>query len=250
MKATVFIPARYQSSRLPGKPLALIHGKPMIQHVYERVSQAQGLKGVYVATDDFRIADTVHAFGGQCIMTSEEAKSGTDRIADAADQLELGDDELIVNIQGDQPLVNPASIEDVIAPFNEDYSGDFEMSTLVYKIVNPDEIKNPNDIKTVFDKNLYALYFSRATIPYARDNEHHDYYKHLGVYAYTRRFVEIFNRIPMGILEDYEKLEQLRVLEHGHKIKIVISQHDSPHVDLPEDIIAMERLMTKFKNQA
>ncbi len=243
MKATVFIPARYQSSRLPGKPLALIRGKPMIQHVYERVSIAEGLKGVYVATDDFRIADTVHAFGGECIMTSSDAKSGTDRIADAADQLNLSEDELIVNIQGDQPLVNPASIEDVIAPFFEHSDDEFQMSTLVYKITNPSEITNPKDIKTVFDKNLFALYFSRSSIPYARDNEHHDYYKHLGVYAYTRRFVDCFNHLPMGVLEDYEKLEQLRVLEHGYKIKIVISEHDSPEVDLPEDIHNMENLI-------
>ncbi len=215
----------------------------MIQHVYERVSKAEGLKGVYVATDDFRIADTVHAFGGKCIMTSSDAKSGTDRIADAADQLNLSDDELIVNIQGDQPLVNPASIEDVIAPFFEDQREDFEMSTLVYKIINTAEIRNPKDIKTVFDKNLFALYFSRASIPYARDTEHHDYYKHLGVYAYTRRFVETFNHLPMGTLEDYEKLEQLRVLEHGYRIKIVISEHDSPEVDLPEDIQNMESLI-------
>lgn len=244
MNTYVFIPARYGSSRLPGKPLKLIDGKPMIQHVYERISKAQGLAGVYIATDDDRIKDMVESFGGQVVMTPIEAASGTDRIAAAAQAVGLKDDDLIVNVQGDQPLVHPKSIEDVIAPFKaDDYDDSFEMSTLSFKIVNEAEITNPKDVKLVTDVNGFALYFSRATIPHGRDYWDHDSFKHLGVYAYTKRFVDTFNALPMGKLEDIEKLEQLRALEYGHKIKVVQSQYDSPEVDLPGDIAIMEALL-------
>ncbi|WP_373018402.1 3-deoxy-manno-octulosonate cytidylyltransferase [Thiomicrorhabdus sp.] len=244
MNTYVFIPARYGSSRLPGKPLKLINGKPMIQHVYERIAQAQGLKGVYVATDDDRIKSVVEEFGGQVVMTPAEAASGTDRIAAAASAVGLKDDDLIVNVQGDQPLVHHESIEDVIAPFMAaDYDGSFEMSTLSFKIVNEAEITNPKDVKLVTDVNGFALYFSRATIPHGRDYWDHDSFKHLGVYAYTKRFVDLFNTLPMGRLEDIEKLEQLRALEFGHKIKVVESKWDSPEVDLPGDIAIMEALL-------
>ncbi|WEJ62594.1 3-deoxy-manno-octulosonate cytidylyltransferase [Thiomicrorhabdus lithotrophica] len=244
MNTYVFIPARYGSSRLPGKPLKLIDGKPMIQHVYERISKAQGLAGVYIATDDERIKEVVEAFGGKVVMTPIEAASGTDRIAAAAKAVGLNDDDLIVNVQGDQPLVHPESIEDVIAPFlAEDYDKSFEMSTLSFKIINEAEITNPKDVKLVTDVNGFALYFSRATIPHGRDYWDHDSFKHLGVYAYTKRFVDLFNSLPMGTLEDIEKLEQLRALEYGHKIKVVQSQYDSPEVDLPGDIAIMEALL-------
>lgn len=248
MNTFVFIPARYGSSRLPGKPLKLINGKPMVQHVYERIAQAKGLAGVYVATDDDRIREVVEGFGGQVVMTPPQAASGTDRIAAAAKTLGLKDDDLIVNVQGDQPLVHPESIEDVIAPFRaEDYDGSFEMSTLSFKIVNEAEITNPKDVKLVTDVNGFALYFSRATIPHGRDTWDHDSFKHLGVYAYTKRFVETFNALPMGRLEDIEKLEQLRALEYGHKIKVVESRWDSPEVDLPGDIAIMEALLLAEK---
>ncbi|MDG6778690.1 3-deoxy-manno-octulosonate cytidylyltransferase [Thiomicrorhabdus sp. zzn3] len=245
MNTYVFIPARYGSSRLPGKPLKLINGKPMIQHVYERIAKAKGLAGVYVATDDERIREVVEGFGGKVVMTPAEAASGTDRIAAAANAVGLKDDDLIVNVQGDQPLVHHESIEDVIAPFfADDYDGSFEMSTLSFKIVNEAEITNPKDVKLVTDVNGFALYFSRATIPHGRDYWDHDSFKHLGVYAYTKRFVDSFNALPMGRLEDIEKLEQLRALEYGHKIKVVESQWDSPEVDLPGDIAVMEALLT------
>ncbi|QCU91022.1 3-deoxy-manno-octulosonate cytidylyltransferase [Thiomicrorhabdus sediminis] len=244
MNTYVFIPARFGSSRLPGKPLKLIDGKPMIQHVYERISKAKGLMGVYIATDDERIKEVVEGFGGKVVMTPIEAASGTDRIAAAANALGLNDDDLIVNVQGDQPLVHHESIEDVIAPFlADDYDGSFEMSTLSFKIVNEAEITNPKDVKLVTDYNGFALYFSRATIPHGRDYWDHDSFKHLGVYAYSKRFVDIFNALPMGRLEDIEKLEQLRALEYGHKIKVVESQYDSPEVDLPGDIAIMEALL-------
>lgn len=244
MQTYVFIPARYGSSRLPGKPLKLIAGKPMIQHVYERIAKAQGLAGVYVATDDERIAEVVREFGGEVIMTPVEAASGTDRIAAAAQALGLSDDALIVNVQGDQPLVHHESIEAVISPFMAaDYDGSFEMSTLSFKIINEAEITSPKDVKLVTDVNGFALYFSRATIPHGRDYWDHDSFKHLGVYAYTKRFVDQFNQLPMGKLEDIEKLEQLRALEYGHKIKVVLSEYDSPEVDVPGDIELMEALL-------
>jgi len=244
MKTVVFIPARYGSSRLPGKPLKEIAGKPMIQHVFERISKAEGLEAIYVATDDQRIAEVVENFGGQVVMTPADAQSGTDRIAAAARAIGLADEDLIVNVQGDQPLVHPESIEAVIAPFKAaDYDGSFEMSTLSFKIVNEAEITNPKDVKLVTDINGFALYFSRATIPHGRDYWDHDSYKHLGIYAYTKRFVEQFSLLPMSRLEAIEKLEQLRALEFGHKIKVVESAWDSPEVDLPGDLEIMEALI-------
>ncbi|BBP42420.1 3-deoxy-manno-octulosonate cytidylyltransferase [Thiosulfativibrio zosterae] len=244
MKTIVFIPARYGSSRLPGKPLKLIAGKPMIQHVFERVAKAEGLDGVYVATDDERIREVVETFGGQVVMTPPEAESGTDRIAHAARALGLADDDLIINVQGDQPLIHPGSIEAVISPFKaDDYRGQFEMSTLSFKIVNEAEITSPKDVKLVTDVNGMALYFSRATIPHGRDYWDHDSFKHLGVYAYTKRFVDAFNALPVSRLENIEKLEQLRALENGMPIKVVLSQWDSPEVDVPGDLEMMEALL-------
>lgn len=244
MKIIAIIPARYGSSRLPGKPLKIIDDKPMIQHVFERVSKAKGLDGVYVATDDNRIKEAVEAFGGQVVMTPPEAESGTDRIAEAAKTLKLHDDDLIVNVQGDQPLIHTQSIEDVIYPFKSgEYKGKFEMSTLSFKIVNQAEITSPKDVKLVTDVNGMALYFSRATIPYGRDYWDHDSFKHLGVYAYTKRFVDQFNALPMSKLEDIEKLEQLRALENAMPIKVVETKYDSPEVDLPGDIEIMEALL-------
>jgi len=244
MKIIVIIPARYGSSRLPGKPLKIIDNKPMIQHVFERVSKAKGLDGVYVATDDIRIKNAVEAFGGKVIMTPPEAESGTDRVAEAANTLKLNDDDLIVNVQGDQPLVHAQSIEDVISPFKSgEYKNKFEMSTLSFKIINEAEITSPKDVKLVTDINGMALYFSRATIPHGRDYWDHDSFKHLGIYAYTKRFVDQFNTLPISKLEDIEKLEQLRALENAMPIKVIQTQYDSPEVDLPGDIEIMEALL-------
>ena len=235
MNVTLLIPARYGSSRFPGKPLAPINGKPMIQHVVERASLAKGLTSIYVATDDVRIKDAVEAFGGQVIMTSPEAASGTDRIEDAITQLGLKDDDLIVHLQGDQPLIDPISIEPIISLFKR-HPGEFGMATLGFEITEKHELDDPKHVKMVFDNDFYALYFSRARIPFGRDTNDYPVYKHLGVYAYTRKFVSTFAKLPLGRLEDLEKLEQLRALEHGHRIKVAISAFDSPEVDTPEDI--------------
>ncbi|MGI2065387.1 8-amino-3,8-dideoxy-manno-octulosonate cytidylyltransferase KdsB [Shewanella sp. MF08487] len=240
MNVTLLIPARYASSRFPGKPLALINGKPMIQHVYERASLAKGLTNIYVATDDDRIKSVVEGFGGNVVMTSPDAASGTDRINEAISLLGLKDDDLVINLQGDQPLINPTSIEQLINLF-KDQPGEFEMATLGLVIDNKAELDDPMHVKMVFDNNDFALYFSRARIPFGRDTQDYPVYKHLGVYAYTRKFVQAFAALPLGRLEELEKLEQLRALEHGYKIKIAISDFDSVEVDVPDDIRKCEQ---------
>jgi 3-deoxy-manno-octulosonate cytidylyltransferase (CMP-KDO synthetase) len=242
MKVAVIIPSRYGSTRFDGKPLALIAGKPMIQRVYERAVQAEKVTEVVVATDDRRIVDAVENFGGRAVMTSEANRSGTDRAAEAAKQIGLSPNDIVINVQGDQPLIDPVCLNEVVDPFFPD-SG-VEMSTLAFAIIRKEEITNPKDVKVTFDNDGFALYFSRSTIPFDRDGDSRfDIYKHLGVYAYTRSFLEKFRSLPEGRLEKIEKLEQLRALEHGHRIKVVITGSDSPEVDLPEDIARIEKLM-------
>lgn len=235
MNVSLLIPARYGSSRFPGKPLAYINGKPMIQHVYERASLVKGLNNIIVATDDNRIKETVESFGGQVVMTKSDAPSGTDRIEDAVTQLGLPDDELIINVQGDQPLIDPVTIEQIIELFKQE-PGKFGMATLAHQITNPAELDDPMHVKVVFDNNFYAMYFSRSRIPFGRDTIDYPIYKHLGIYAYTREFLRTFHSLPLGRLEDIEKLEQMRVLENGYKIKLALSAFDSTEVDTPEDI--------------
>ncbi len=240
MKTVVIIPARYGSTRFEGKPLAQIAQKPMIAHVCERCGRADCVSEVVVATDDSRIFDVVTRLGCRAVMTGEKNRSGTDRVAEAADRMGLGTDDIIINVQGDQPLIDPRCLDAVAAPLQEDPSTD--MSTLAFKIVNPEEITNPKDVKVVFDYQARALYFSRSPIPCARDaSEVFDTFKHLGVYAYTRRFLDIFRKLPEGVLERIEKLEQLRALEHGYTIRVVVTPYDSPEVDIPADIERVER---------
>ena len=247
MKTIVMIPSRYGSSRFKGKPLALIKGKPMIQRVYERAVNAKNISDVRVVTDDPRIFNTVEKFGGRAMMTSPENRSGTARAAEAAEKIGLAPDDIIINVQGDQPLIDPRCIEQTAAPLlseRQNPESQIRMTTLGFRIVNPDEITNPKDVKVTFDNNGNALYFSRSPIPYARDPSlPFDTYRHLGIYGYTRGFLEVFRKLPQGRLEQIEKLEQLRVLEHGYKIMVVITEYDSPEIDLPEDIARVERLI-------
>jgi len=222
----------------------LFEGKPMIQQVYERVSLSNIVTDVVVATDDQRIVDAVCGFGGKVVMTDKENRSGTDRVAEAAEMIGLELEDIVVNIQGDQPRVHLQHLQDVVSPFRVD--PDVEMSTLAFKIVKKDEITNPKDCKVTFDNEGYALYFSRSPIPCARDaGSIFDTYKHLGIYAYTRRFLETFRNLPEGKLEIIEKLEQLRAIEFGHKIRVIITEYDSPEVDLPEDINRIEGLIER-----
>ncbi|MCG8564087.1 MAG: 3-deoxy-manno-octulosonate cytidylyltransferase [Desulfobacterales bacterium] len=234
------IPSRYGSSRLAGKPLAQIAGKSMIQRVYEQAAKSKAITQTVVATDDQRIVDAVEAFGGRAVMTSDNCRSGTDRVAETADILGLTDDEIVVNIQGDQPVFDPRSIDDLLHPFLE--TPGLKMSTLAYKIQDPREITDPKDVKVTFDIHGNALYFSRAQIPFPRDGETDvDFYKHLGFYAYTKAFLNTVVSLPSGRCEQIEKLEQLRVLEHGHSIKVAVTDFDSPEIDLPEDIQRIEK---------
>ena len=244
MKIVGIIPSRYGSTRFPGKPLASIAGKPMIQHVYERASCAESIDQVYIATDNVMIYDAVRTFGGNAIMTTEDMRTGTDRVYQAANIIGLEANDIVINIQGDQPLIEPGCLDQVAEPLRADVS--LGMTTLAYKIVNPDEITNPKDVKVTFDREGFALYFSRSPIPYPRDPGCvYDSWKHLGIYAYTVRFLKNFSKLPEGTLESIEKLEQLRALEFGHLILVVKTEYDSPEVDIPEDIVRIEKIITQ-----
>ena len=234
------IPARWQSSRFPGKPLALIAGKPMLQHVVERARQVPLLTRVAVATDDERIAQAVAAFGAEAVLTRSDHVSGTDRLAEAAELLGIAEQDVVVNIQGDQPLFPPEVINQVARPLLEDPA--LPMATLIYKIIRPEEIGDPNHVKTVFDRSGNALYFSRSPIPYQRSaaDGTPTYYKHLGFYAYRKGFLLSFVALPEGEWERFEKLEQLRALEYGYRIKVVLTEHDSIEVDTPQDALRAE----------
>ncbi len=236
------IPARYESNRFPGKPLALIAGKPMIEHVVERARAVPLLSRVVVATDDERIARCVEGFGGEYVMTRKNHVSGSDRLAEAAEILKISEHDVVVNIQGDQPLFPAEVVQQVAQPLLDDPA--LPMSTLIYKIIRTEEINDPNHVKTVFDRDFYALYFSRSPIPFQRnpnDTIKPTYYKHLGFYAYRKGFLLSFVALPEGEWERFEKLEQLRALEYGYKIKLVITQHDSIEVDTPEELLRVEQ---------
>lgn len=246
MKVVVIIPSRYQSSRFTGKPLADVLGKPMIQHVYERVLRSKTASLAAVATDDRRILEAVEKFGGRAILTSPEHPSGTDRIAEAVETLGLADMDIVVNVQGDQPTFEPAQIDEVVQPLLEDPSVDF--STLIYRIRRDEEVTDPNAVKVAFDKDHFALYFSRSTIPFVRERgKKADYWKHHGIYAYRKSFLVAFTRLPQGMLEQLEALEQLRALEHGYRIKVVETAFDSIEVDTPGDLERVKALLAGRK---
>ena len=243
-KVIAIIPARYQSNRFEGKPLALIQDKPMIQHVVERAWRVPMLSQVVVATDDERIARAVEGFGGTWVMTRNDHATGTDRLAEAAERIGIADQDVIVNIQGDQPLFPPTIVEQVAGPLLADPS--LPMATLIYRIVRPEEIADPNHVKTVFDCHGNALYFSRSPIPFQRDPgepQQPTYYKHLGFYAYRKGFLLTFVGLPEGQWERFEKLEQLRALEFGYTIRVVLTSHDSVEVDTQTDLLRVEQLL-------
>ncbi|MFZ5798417.1 MAG: 3-deoxy-manno-octulosonate cytidylyltransferase [Desulfobulbaceae bacterium] len=243
-KVVAIIPARYHSNRFEGKPLARIMGKPMIQHVVERARKVALLSRVVVATDDERIAAAVRSFGGEVVLTRSDHATGTDRLAEAASLLDIAEQDIIVNIQGDQPLFPAEIVGQVAGPLLDDPA--LPMATLIYKIVRPEEIDDPNHVKTVFDRHGNALYFSRASIPFQRNPEElvrPTYYKHLGFYAYRKGFLLTFVGLPEGEWERFEKLEQLRALEYGYRIQVVLTNHDSIEVDTPRDIERVEEVL-------
>ncbi len=248
-EVVAIIPARYQSNRFEGKPLALINGKPMIQHVVERANTVKLISRVVVATDDKRIGNCVESFGGEYVLTRDDHVSGTDRLAEAAELIGISEHDVVVNIQGDQPLFAEEVVEQVALPLLDDPA--LPMSTLVYKIVRSEEITDPNHVKTVFDRDNNALYFSRSPIPFQRnpeDSETPTYYKHLGFYAYRKGFLLSFVALPEGEWERFEKLEQLRALEYGYRIKVTLTEHDSIEVDTPEDLERVERYIIENRN--
>ena len=235
------IPARYGSTRFPGKALALLGGKPMVQHVYERARQAKKLNEVVVATDDERIVVAVSRFGGRAVMTSAEHRSGTDRIAEVTRSTDAS---IIVNIQGDEPLMRPEPIDQIVEFLLAHRA--VPMATVMTKLARPEDATSPNAVKVVVDQDGYAMYFSRAPIPYPRHPTsaiRHQYWKHLGLYGYQREFLLRFPQLPPTPCEQAEQLEQLRALEHGHRIKALETAHDSIGVDTPDDLKRVEQLL-------
>lgn len=240
MKIVGIIPARYGSTRLEGKPLKDIGGKPMIQHVYEAAQGAKLLDQVYVATDDQRIVAAVEHFGGNVRLTSPDHKTGTDRIAEVAANLDV---DIVVNLQGDEPLLNPAMIDEVIQPFVAE--PELPMSTLCVPILEEVALHDPNVVKVVFDQRGHALYFSRSLIPYPRKRDNFTAYEHLGLYAYRKDFLMTYISLPQSRLEINESLEQLRVLEAGYRLKVVVSAHpyDGVSVDTQEDLERVRQIV-------
>lgn len=234
MKVLCIIPARYASTRLPGKPLRDIAGKPMIVRVYERATEAQRVHEVVVATDDERIRAAVEEHGGHAVMTRADHATGTDRLAEVAAQ--RPDCDLIINVQGDEPLIDPAVIDALVAPFEHDTA--LMMATAKTEITDAAEMENPNNVKVVADRTGNALYFSRACIPYAR-NAGAKVYKHIGIYAYRRDFLLAYAKMAQTELECSESLEQLRALENGYRIRVVETDAVFIGVDTEEDLAAV-----------
>jgi 3-deoxy-manno-octulosonate cytidylyltransferase (CMP-KDO synthetase) len=245
METVAIIPARYASERLPGKPLADICGKPMIQHVYERARRATLVNRVLVATDDQRILAAVKSFGGEAVMTPSTLQSGSDRIAHVTRSLPGVD--IVVNVQGDEPLIEPDMIDEAILPLQNDAA--LVAGTLVRRISNESDLQNPSIPKVVLDNDGFCLYFSRSVIPFLRDSGEREwisagtFYKHIGLYVYRREFLLTYATLPRTPLEMLEKLEQLRILEHGYRIRAVITSHDSIPVDTAADLEKVRALV-------
>jgi 3-deoxy-manno-octulosonate cytidylyltransferase (CMP-KDO synthetase) len=227
---TGIIPARYGSTRFPGKPLAVIAGKPMIQRVYEQASKSKFLDKVIVATDDKRIFNFVLDFGGEVVLTGKRHKTGTDRICEVIESLKT---DIAVNVQGDEPFINPAVIDSAVKPLIADRK--LNVTTVAVEMKN--DINNTDKVKVVFDKNFNALYFSRSVIPSdVRNSGNVRYFKHLGIYAYRTGYLLKFRKLTPTPLERAESLEQMRMIENGEKIRIVVTKHDSLSVDTAGDI--------------
>lgn len=237
-EVVAIIPARYGSTRLPGKVLADIHGKPVIQHVYERVSLSSAVSSVAVATDDDRIVRAVEEFGGRAIMTSPDHTSGTDRIAEAS-KVTGGD--IILNVQGDEPLIEPSVIDAVVGKLLDD--DEIVCSTAAFPCVDSAVYNDPNAVKVVLDNNGRALYFSRAPIPFYRDSDFERAFVHVGIYCFRREFLEVYSGLPQSNLELTEKLEQLRIIENGYKIGVAVTGQGAIGVDTVEDLEKVRELM-------
>ncbi|MDR1297638.1 MAG: 3-deoxy-manno-octulosonate cytidylyltransferase [Deltaproteobacteria bacterium] len=241
MSVVAIIPARWASSRFPGKPLAMIAGKSMIQRVYERCKVIPDIGLVRVATDSPEIAKAVKVFGGAVVMTSPHHLTGTDRLAEAANIMGLKSNDIVLNVQGDQPALNPLHPAMLADALERDHQ--IKMSTLAVPLPDPAEARDPNHVKVVLDQDSFALYFSRAPIPWPRDGGPGRHLKHVGVYAYRVGFLRQFVAWPQGDLELVESLEQLRALERGVRIKVVLADGLSPEVDVPADVAKVEAVL-------
>jgi len=242
--AIAIIPARYAAKRLPGKPLVTLAGKSMIERVWARVSRARKISRVIVATDDERILQAVAAFGGEAVMTRAEHRSGTERVAEVAATAIRGGDDIFVNVQGDEPLIDPEAVDAAVEAVESDEQ--VLIATLAIPITRPADIMDPNIVKVVLDFDDNALYFSRAPIPWFRDREapvHARHLKHLGLYSFRRAALLDFPTLPLGDLERVEQLEQLRWMENGYKIRVAETSHDSISVDVAEDVARVEELL-------
>jgi 3-deoxy-manno-octulosonate cytidylyltransferase (CMP-KDO synthetase) len=235
------IPARYSSKRFPGKPIASINGSPMIEWVYNRALAAKIFDDIIVATDDQRIYDVVKSFNAKVVMTSSDFVCGTDRVAEVA---QTNHADVYINLQVDEPLISPHLLKDLCQPFKENQ---VLATTAIKRISSPHELNNPNFVKVVIDNKNDAIYFSRSIVPFYRDEDNNNswyqlyiYYKHIGIYAYRRDFLLLISKLPQGSLEQAEKLEQLRILENGYKIRTIITEYDSMGVDTREDLYAVE----------
>jgi len=245
VKILAVIPARYESTRFPGKVLAKQTGKYLIQHTWEQVRKVSMLERIIIATDSEIVRDACDSFGAECVMTSASHQSGTDRIAEAVAKINA---DIVINVQGDEPEIEPANVE-LLAKLMID-NPRAKMATLIAKFDNKEQVENPNIVKVVLDKDKYAIYFSRSVIPYCRKNppvgDLNDYYRHLGIYAYTKDFLLQITKLPPGKLEQIEQLEQLRVIENGIPILTGIVEHIAPGIDTPQQY---DDFVKRIKNQ-
>ena len=241
MQTVAIIPVHYHSQRLPGKPLREIAGKPLIEWVYQRAKQVPSFSDIYITTDSEEIDSRAKNFTDKVIMTSSRPRCGTDRVGEAAEKLSLSENDIIINIQGDEPLFSPDSLEELVQMLCS--SPEVEMGTLAYFSQKKEEFLDPNVVKVVLSKDNFALYFSRSPIPAFKNSETPSFWKHLGIYGYRQRFLQLFRQLPLSPLEQTEKLEQLRVLENRYKIKVVVSETDSHAVNAEEDLKKVEQIL-------
>ena len=233
MKVIAMIPARYGATRFPAKLMQDLCGKPVIVHTYQRVKDTQLFDEVYVVTDDDRIEKAISEVGGRVIRSKKEHNSGSDRLAEASQDLPV---DIIVNVQGDEPFTNKENLEKVINIFAKDVDKTVDVASLMEVITEPEEIANPNNVKVVVNCQNEALYFSRSVIPYQRADVGVPYYKHIGIYAYRKAALQRFTELPPSVLEETEKLEQLRYLENGYKIRLALTNIPTIGIDTPDDL--------------
>nr|WP_314289400.1 3-deoxy-manno-octulosonate cytidylyltransferase [uncultured Capnocytophaga sp.] len=243
MKLIAMIPARYGATRFPAKLMQDLCGKPVIVHTYQRVADTNLFDQVYVVTDDDHIENAIREVGGKVIRSQKEHNSGSDRLAEASKDLEV---DIIVNVQGDEPFTDKENLQKVIDIFANDPQKNIAVASLMERITHPDDIANPNNVKVVVNKFNEALYFSRSVIPFPRDtNTKVPYYKHIGIYAYRKDALQQFTQLPPSLLEETEKLEQLRYLENGFKIRLALTEISTIGIDTPEDLEKARKRLLK-----